>query len=64
MNIEIAAASIPDPIVLAGQAVQLQRAALVLRKQQDVEQGQAAALLELVRQPVPEGTGRLIDVRV
>ena len=60
----IGEAGIPDPIVLMQRAFEVQRTALVLREQQDVEQDQAAALLQLVRQSVPEGTGRLIDVRV
>ena len=40
-----------------------QRATLVLKKQQDVEKATAQALISLVQQAVPEGTGRLIDVR-
>jgi hypothetical protein len=44
-------------------AFQADRAVLVLRKHRDVQQDQAAALLQLVRQAAPDGTGQLIDVR-
>jgi hypothetical protein len=46
------------------QKVATERATLVLEKQQDVEQAMAQALISLVQNAVPEGTGRLIDVRV
>lgn len=46
------------------QKVATERATLVLEKQQDVEQAMAQALISLVKNAVPEGTGRLIDVRV
>jgi hypothetical protein len=39
-----------DPIVLARQAVQIERAVLVMNRQRDVEKAQAQALVALVRQ--------------
>jgi hypothetical protein len=44
-------------------AFQADRAALVLRKHRDVQQDQASALIQLVKQAAPDGTGQLIDVR-
>ena len=43
--------------------VETERTTLMLKKQQDVEKATAQALIALVQQAVPEGTGRLIDVR-
>ena len=45
--------------------LEAERTMLVLRKQRDVQQAQAQALLQLVQQSTsPDGIGRLIDVRV
>ena len=39
------------------------RQALTLRKQRNVEQQQAEALIQLVQQATEDGKGQLIDVR-
>jgi Putative motility protein len=45
-------------------AIEAQRTALVLKKQQDVAQDQAQALIALIKQASSSpDTGRLIDVR-
>lgn len=41
-----------------------ERTVLVLRKQRDVQQAQADAVIELLRQANPDGTGRIVNVRV
>ena len=57
MTVSAASASSPA-------AVEAEFTALVLKKHKDVQQDQAEALIQLVKTAVPEGTGRLIDVRV
>ena len=42
--------------------VEVDRATLVLKKQQDVQKAQAQALIQLVQQAT-DGTGRIVDVR-
>jgi hypothetical protein len=49
-----------DPVVLARQAVQIERAALVMNRQRDVAKAQAQALVALVQQA--GDVGRLINV--
>jgi hypothetical protein len=44
-------------------AIEAERTMLVLKKQRDVQQAQAQALIDLVRQASSPDTGRLIDVR-
>jgi len=43
--------------------IEAQRLVLIVKKHQDVQQDVAQALLQLVKEAVPPGTGRLIDVR-
>jgi hypothetical protein len=52
-----------DPLAVAATKVATDRTVAVLKKQKDVQEAQAQALIQLVQQSVPEGTGRIIDVR-
>ncbi len=40
----------------------MQRATLVLKKQQDVSEAQAAALIDMMKKSMPEGVGQQINV--
>jgi hypothetical protein len=51
------------PACQSPDAAESARTILIAKKQMDVQKDQAAALLDLVKQSVSDGTGRLIDVR-
>jgi hypothetical protein len=52
-----------NPVAVAAAKIDIERVAAVLKKQKDVQEAQGQALIQLVQQSVPDGTGRIIDVR-
>ena len=52
-----------NPVLIAAAKIDVERMAVVLKKNQDVQEAQGQALVQLVQQAAATGTGRLIDAR-